>query len=94
MLHERKYGTNIFRSHLSEEEITLEIIAKIELAFKVLLTRYFPQYFLEILHYKGHFELQSNFFGGIFVTVFFVEIFNFIEYANNTTRDITLHDDF
>ena len=56
------------------EKITLEIIAKVELGFKVPLTRYFLQYFLEILHYKGHFELQSNFFGRIFVTVFFVEI--------------------
>ena len=36
----------------------------------------------------------DNFFGRIFVTVFFVEIFNFMGYANKTTRDIKMHNDF
>ena len=35
---------------------------------------------------------HNNFLGGIFVALVFVEIFNFIGYANNTTCDITLHD--
>ena len=43
------------------------------------------------LHCKDH--LKSHFFGRIFISVFFVEIFNFIGYANITTCDIPLHND-
>ena len=46
------------------------------------------------LHFKDHFKQQYNFFGRIFVAVFFVKIFNFIGYANNTTCDIASHNDF
>ena len=35
-----------------------------------------------------------SFFGINFVTLFFVEIFNYIRYANITTCDIRLHNDF
>ena len=37
---------------------------------------------------------QYNFFGKMFVTVFFVKIFNFIAHANNTMCNIALHNDF
>ena len=46
------------------------------------------------LHCKGHLKSQYNFFCRIFVTPFLVEIFRFIAYANNTTCDVTLHNDF
>ena len=40
---------------------------------------------------KDHVFSQYNVFGRMFVTdVFFVELFNFIRYANNTTYDIVL----
>ena len=42
------------------------------------------------LHYKDHVKSQYNFFGRIFVTLFFGKLFNVIGYANNTTCDITL----
>ena len=35
----------------------------------------------------------TDFFGGIFVTSFLVEIFNFIRYANNTTTDVILYNE-
>ena len=46
------------------------------------------------LHCKDHLKSHYNFFGRIFVTLYFVEIFNLIGFANNTTCDITLHNDF
>ena len=36
---------------------------------------------------------KYNFLYRIFVTVFFVEIFNFFRYSNSTTCDITLHNE-
>ena len=42
---------------------------------------------------KNNLNSQYNFFGGIFMTPFLVEIFNFIGYTNNTTCNITLHND-
>ena len=47
-----------------------------------------------LLHWKDHLKSQYNFFGRIFVSVFFVKIFNFIGCANYTTCDITVHDAF
>ena len=41
------------------------------------------------LHCKDHLKSLHNYFGRIFETVLFVEIFTFIRYANNTTGDIT-----
>ena len=43
---------------------------------------------------KRHLNSQYNFFCRIFVTVFFVAIFNFIGNRNNATCDITLHNEF
>ena len=45
------------------------------------------------LHWKDNLNSQYIFFCRIFVTVSFVSIFKFIDYANNTTCDITLHND-
>ena len=36
------------------------------------------------LHFKDHLNSQYNFFVRIFLTVFFVKIFNLIRYVNNT----------
>ena len=46
------------------------------------------------LHCKDHLKSQYNFFCRTFVTPFLFEIFSFIVYANSTTCDITLHNDF
>ena len=45
------------------------------------------------LHFKDHLRLQYNFFGRIFVTLFLVEIFNFIRCKNSTTTDVMLYND-
>ena len=42
--------------------------------------------FFITLDCKDHFKSEYNFFSRIFVTVYFVAIFNFIGYANNTQR--------
>ena len=41
------------------------------------------------LHCNDHLKSLHNYFGRIFETVLFVEIFTFIRYANNTTGDIS-----
>ena len=47
---------------------------------KAPMTRNFARYFL--LHCKDHLNLKYNFFGRIFVTHLFVEIFNIIRYMH------------
>ena len=41
-----------------------------------------------LLHCEDHLKSLYNFFGGIFVTVFFVEIFNFIIYEYRDLREV------
>ena len=53
------------------------------------MTENFVQYILAL---QRSLEAKYNFFGKFFVTVFFVEISNFIGYANTTTCDIKLHE--
>ena len=70
----------------------LHITLKYGLNLKCLWNEVLSNVFL--LHCKDHLKWQCNLFGRIFVTPFLLEIFNFIRYANNTTCDIMVHNNF
>ena len=46
------------------------------------------------LHWEGQLKWLYNFFGRIYVTPFLVQISNFIGYANNTTTDVILYNEY
>ena len=46
------------------------------------------------LHCKDHLKSQDKLFYRISLTLFLLEIFNFIRYANYTSYDITVHNNF
>ena len=79
----RAKGIAIFKS--SRELVDRLITRFTSLFLKVLRTRNSVQYFLDCI------EITIQLFCRFFVTVFFVEIFNFIEYANIQIQRVTSH---